>query len=176
MVLADRIAEMVRPTIEAQGYSLVRVQVLGQQRPRLQVMAERADGRPMMVDDCAALSRSISAVLDVEDPIATTYTLEVSSPGIDRPLVKLADYDRFAGVEARLELVRCAARTSSIPWTAARDSGRGGQARCGRYGSRGALCRHPARQTGVDRGVVGGARTGNRRCRWDCGEIFRNND
>ena len=80
MVLADRIAEMVRPTIEAQGYSLVRVQVLGQQRPRLQVMAERADGRPMMVDDCAALSRSISAVLDVEDPIATTYTLEVSSP------------------------------------------------------------------------------------------------
>jgi ribosome maturation factor RimP len=106
MVLADRIAEMVRPTIEAQGYSLVRVQVLGQKRPRLQVMAERADGRPMMVDDCAALSRSISALLDVEDPIATTYTLEVSSPGIDRPLVKIADYDRFAGFEARLELAR----------------------------------------------------------------------
>jgi ribosome maturation factor RimP len=106
MVLADRIAEMVRPTIEAQGYSLVRVQVLGQQRPRLQVMAERADGRPMRVDDCAALSRSISAVLDVEDPIATTYTLEVSSPGIDRPLVQIADYERFAGFEARLELAR----------------------------------------------------------------------
>ncbi len=106
MELADRISEMVRPTVEALGYSLVRVQVSGRQRPRLQVMAERIDGRPMMVDDCASLSHSLSALLDVEDPISTTYTLEVSSPGIDRPLVKLADYDRFAGVEARIELVR----------------------------------------------------------------------
>lgn len=106
MVLADRIAEMVRPTIEALGYSLVRVQILGRQRPRLQVMAERSDGGPMMVEDCASLSRSISAVLDVEDPIAAPYTLEVSSPGIDRPLVRLADYDRFAGFEARIELAR----------------------------------------------------------------------
>lgn len=106
MELADRISEMVRPTVEALGYLLVRVQVSGRQRPRLQVMAERIDGRPMMVDDCASLSRSLSALLDVEDPISTTYTLEVSSPGIDRPLVKLADYDRFAGVEARIELVR----------------------------------------------------------------------
>ena len=106
MELADRISEMVRPTVEALGYLLVRVQVSGRQRPRLQVMAERIDGRPMMVDDCASLSRSLSALLDVEDPIPTTYTLEVSSPGIDRPLVKLADYDRFAGGEARIELVR----------------------------------------------------------------------
>ena len=106
MELADRISEMVWPTVEALGYLLVRVQVSGRQRPRLQVMAERIDGRPMMVDDCASLSRSLSALLDVEDPISTTYTLEVSSPGIDRPLVKLADYDRFAGVEARIELVR----------------------------------------------------------------------
>lgn len=106
MELADRISEMVRPTVEALGYLLVRVQVSGRQRPRLQVMAERIDGRPMMVDDCASLSRSLSALLDVEDPISTTYTLEVSSPGIDRPLVKLADYDRFAGGEARIELVR----------------------------------------------------------------------
>ena len=106
MELADRISEMVRPTVEGLGYSLVRVQVLGRQRPRLQVMAERIDGRPMMVDDCASLSHSLSAVLDVEDPISTTYTLEVSSPGIDRPLVQLADYDRFAGFEARIELVR----------------------------------------------------------------------
>lgn len=105
-MLADRVAEMVRPTIEALEYSLVRVQVSGRQRPRLQVMAERADGQPMTVDDCALLSRSISAVLDVEDPISTTYTLEVSSPGIDRPLVKLEDYDRFAGFEARVELGR----------------------------------------------------------------------
>lgn len=106
MELADRISEMVRPTVEALGYLLVRVQVSGRQRPRLQVMAERIDGRPMMVDDCASLSRSLSALLDVEDPIPTTYTLEVSSPGIGRPLVKLADYDRFAGGEARIELVR----------------------------------------------------------------------
>ena len=106
MELADRISEMVRPTVEALGYLLVRVQVSGRQRPRLQVMAERIDGRPMMVDDCAFLSRSLSALLDVEDPISTTYTLEVSSPGIDRPLVRLADYDRFAGGEARIELVR----------------------------------------------------------------------
>jgi ribosome maturation factor RimP len=106
MELADRISEMVRLTVEDLGYSLVRVQVLGQQRPRVQVMAERIDGRPMTVDDCVCLSRSISAVLDVEDPISTTYTLEVSSPGIDRPLVRLADYDRFAGFEARIELAR----------------------------------------------------------------------
>jgi ribosome maturation factor RimP len=106
MELADRISEMVRLTVENLGYSLVRVQVLGQQRPRVQVMAERIDGRPMTVDDCVCLSHSISAVLDVEDPISTTYTLEVSSPGIDRPLVRLADYDRFAGFEARIELAR----------------------------------------------------------------------
>jgi ribosome maturation factor RimP len=106
MELADRISEMVRPTVEGLGYLLVRVQVLGRQRPCVQVMAERIDGQPMMVDDCVCLSRSISAVLDVEDPISATYTLEVSSPGIDRPLVKLADYDRFAGFEARIELAR----------------------------------------------------------------------
>lgn len=106
MELAERIAEMVRPTVEASGYSLVRVQILGRGRPRLQVMAERADGRPMMLDDCACLSHSISAVLDIEDPISTPYSLEVSSPGIDRPLVKLADYDRFAGFVARIELAR----------------------------------------------------------------------
>lgn len=104
MELADRIADMVRPTVEHLGYALVRVQVVGRQRLRVQVMAERLDGRPMMVDDCAFLSQSISAILDIEDPISTTYTLEVSSPGIDRPLVKLADYDRFAGCEARIEL------------------------------------------------------------------------
>jgi ribosome maturation factor RimP len=106
MELADRIGAMVRPTMESLGYGLVRVQVSGRQRARLQIMAERTDGRPMMVDDCETLSHAISAVLDVEDPIASAYTLEVSSPGIDRPLVQLADYDRFAGFEARVELVR----------------------------------------------------------------------
>lgn len=104
MDLAGRIADLIRPTVEGMGYSLVRVQVLGQQRVRLQVMAERADGEPMQIDDCADVSRAISAVLDVEDPVSASYTLEVSSPGIDRPLVRLADFDRFAGFEARIEL------------------------------------------------------------------------
>lgn len=104
--LPDRIAALVRPTIEVMGYRLVRAQVLGQQRLRLQIMAERADESPMTVDDCAELSRAISAVMDVEDPILGAYTLEVSSPGIDRPLVDLADFARFAGFEARIEMAR----------------------------------------------------------------------
>jgi ribosome maturation factor RimP len=106
MELADRIAELVRPTIEALGYALVRVQVMGRDRLRLQIMAERLDDQAMTVDDCAAISQGVSVILDVEDPIASTYTLEVSSPGIDRPLVTLADYMRFAGCEARIETVR----------------------------------------------------------------------
>src|SRR6184192_2913632 len=86
------------------GYRLVRVAVLGAGRMTLQIMAERRDDAPMTVDDCAAISRSVSALLDVADPIASAYTLEVSSPGIDRPLVRPEDYDRFAGFEARIEL------------------------------------------------------------------------
>jgi len=69
-------------------------------------MIERADRRGMTLDDCADVSRAMSAVLDVVDPIVAAYTLEVSSPGIDRPLVRLADYDRFAGFEARIEVDR----------------------------------------------------------------------
>jgi ribosome maturation factor RimP len=106
MEMADRIEALVRPTVEGLGYLLVRVQVSGRQRLRVQIMAERADDQPMMVDDCAHLSRALSAVLDVEDPIRTAYTLEISSPGIDRPLVRLADFDRFIGKEAQVELVR----------------------------------------------------------------------
>ena len=106
MDLADRIGDLVRPSMESMGYWLVRVQISGRQRPRLQIMAERADGKPMLVEDCADLSRAISAVLDVDDPISSAYTLEVSSPGVDRPLVRLDDYNRFAGLDARIELVR----------------------------------------------------------------------
>lgn len=106
MDLAERIADVVRPTLTAMGYALVRVQVQGRQRATLQIMAERADGQPMMLEDCAAVSRMLSPVLDVADPIPAAYTLEVSSPGIDRPLVQLADYDRFTGFEARVETVR----------------------------------------------------------------------
>lgn len=98
------IARIIEPSLAAMGYSLVRVMATGGGRPTLQVMAERRDEAPMTVEDCAEISRSISALLDVADPIAGAYTLEVSSPGIDRPLVRPEDYDRFAGWEAKIEL------------------------------------------------------------------------
>ncbi len=100
-----RVSEAIAPALEAMGFDLVRVRLSGVQRPVLQVMAERPDGR-MSVDDCAEVSRAISAILDVEDPIAGAYTLEVSSPGLDRPLVRPADYERFKGFDARLDLVQ----------------------------------------------------------------------
>src|SRR5437588_8969647 len=86
------------------GYRVVRVAVLGAGRMTLQIMAERRDEAAMTVEDCADISRSVSALLDVADPIAGAYMLEVSSPGIDRPLVRPEDYDRFAGLEARIDL------------------------------------------------------------------------
>lgn len=98
-----RIEQIITPSVEAMGYEVVRVQMSGGVRAILQIMAERADGAPMTVEDCADISRSVSAVLDVEDPIKTAYTLEVSSPGIDRPLTRAKDYERFAGFEAKLE-------------------------------------------------------------------------
>ena len=100
---ARRIESILGPSIEAMGYALVRVMISGGRRPILQIMAERADGSGMNVDDCAEISRSISAILDVEDPITGEYTLEVSSPGIDRPLTRLDDFRRFAGFEARID-------------------------------------------------------------------------
>ena len=102
--LADRITALIEPSLKAMGYDLVRVQVDGKRQARLQVMAERSDGSGMGVEDCALVSRQISAILDVEDPIESAYTLEVSSPGIDRPLMKPADYARFAGHVAKVEL------------------------------------------------------------------------
>ena len=100
----NEIARLIEPALEAMGYRVVRVQLTTLRRPVLQVMAERRDEAPMSVDDCADISRSVSTLLDVADPIAGSYTLEVSSPGIDRPLVRAEDYDRFAGYEARIEL------------------------------------------------------------------------
>lgn len=101
--LTDRVEAIVRPTVEGLGYRLVRLRMTGGAHSQtLQVMAERQDGG-MDVEDCAAISRAISAVLDVEDPIAVGYTLEVSSPGIDRPLVEIGDFARWAGFEARIE-------------------------------------------------------------------------
>ena len=106
MVDTNRIAQTVEPSLEAMGYRLVRVVVTSGRRPTLQVMAERRDDQPMTVEDCAQISHSVSALLDVADPIAGAYMLEISSPGIDRPLVRAEDYDRFSGFEARIELAR----------------------------------------------------------------------
>jgi ribosome maturation factor RimP len=100
----NEIVRIIEPSLEAMGYRLVRVALNGARRTTLQVMAERQDEAPMSVDDCAEISRSISALLDVADPIASAYTLEVSSPGIDRPLTRPEDYDRFSGLEARIDL------------------------------------------------------------------------
>ena len=97
-----RLAEIVSPLIEGLGYELVRLRYMGGKKPTLQVMADKADGG-IEVEDCATISRNISAVLDVEDPITDAYQLEVSSPGIDRPLTRLKDFEVWDGYEAKLE-------------------------------------------------------------------------
>ncbi len=105
MIDTVRIETLIAPSLEAMGYRLVRVAVTGGRRAQvLQVMAERIDDRPMSVDDCTEVTHTVSALLDVEDPIEQSYVLEVSSPGIDRPLVRREDYERFKGHEAKLEL------------------------------------------------------------------------
>ncbi len=101
--LEARLAAIVAPTLESMGYELVRVAVLGRDRPTVQVMADRADGAQISVADCEAISHALSAVLDVEDPLPGAWTLEVSSAGIDRPLTRAKDWNRFAGHLARAE-------------------------------------------------------------------------
>jgi ribosome maturation factor RimP len=102
--LEARIAESIMPTLTHLGYELVRVQVSGKERPTVQVMADRADGTLFRVEDCEAISHAIGAVLDVADPIKGEWDLEVSSAGIDRPLTRAKDWNRFAGHVAKLEL------------------------------------------------------------------------
>lgn len=97
-----RLAEIVTPAIEGLGYELVRIRLQGGRTATLQIMADRPDGG-INVDDCAKISTAVSAVLDVEDPIEDNYHLEVSSPGIDRPLTRLKDFDAWADYEARIE-------------------------------------------------------------------------
>lgn len=103
--LEARLAAIVSPTLEGMGYELVRVTVQGRDRPTVQVMADRADGSQITVADCEAISRTLSAVLDVEDPIPGAWSLEISSAGIDRPLTRIKDWNRFAGHLARAETV-----------------------------------------------------------------------
>jgi ribosome maturation factor RimP len=103
MDLQQRLEVLIAPPLDGLGYELVRVVLQGRTRPTLQIMAERKDGNGMTVDDCADISRSISALLDVEDPIQGEYVLEVSSPGIDRPLTRSKDFANWAGHEAKVE-------------------------------------------------------------------------
>ena len=103
MELEERLSALVAPSIQAMGYELVRLMLQGKTSLTLQIMAERQDGAAMTVDDCADISRALSALLDVEDPIQGQYTLEVSSPGIDRPLTRPKDFERYAGHEAKVE-------------------------------------------------------------------------
>ena len=100
--LDRRLAEIITPVIEDMGFELVRVRLMGGKTQLLQIMADRPEGG-IEVDDCAAISTAVSAVLDVEDPILDPYTLEVSSPGIDRPLTRPKDFAEFEGFEAKLE-------------------------------------------------------------------------
>ncbi|NDW54399.1 ribosome maturation factor RimP [Aliiroseovarius sp. PrR006] len=97
-----RLAEIVSPVIEDMGFELVRLRLMGGNTPTLQIMAERPDGG-IEVDDCAQISTALSAILDVEDPIEENYALEVGSPGIDRPLTRLKDFDAWSGYVAKIE-------------------------------------------------------------------------
>ena len=98
----QRLAEIVTPVIEDLGFELVRLRLQGGNTPILQIMADKPDGG-IEVDDCAEISSAISATLDVEDPIEDNYTLEVSSPGIDRPLTRLKDFEAWKGHVAKIE-------------------------------------------------------------------------
>ena len=105
MVLESKIKEVLLPSLEAMGFSLVRIRITGGGENRtLQLMIDRLDEQPISIEDCALVSRNASVLLDVEDPINGAYMLEVSSPGIDRPLTKERDFERYVGFEAKLEL------------------------------------------------------------------------
>ncbi len=101
----QRLEDLIAPTAAAEGFDVVRVRLTGSKAKTLQVMAERPDGS-MTAEDCAALSRALSPILDAADPIEGEYVLEVSSPGVDRPLTRLKDFDAWAGHRAKIELDR----------------------------------------------------------------------
>lgn len=104
-----KLLELLDPVSEAAGYAIVRLRLMGgNERRKLQIMAERPSDGDMNVEDCARLSRAISEVMDAADPITGEYVLEVSSPGIDRPLTRLEDFTAYEGYEVRLELDRLA--------------------------------------------------------------------
>jgi len=99
-----KIEAMISPTLEDMGFDVVRVRFEGGKKPMLQIMAEPKDGKEMTVQHCADISRAVSAILDVEDPIPDAYELQVSSPGMDRPLVRIGDFEVYAGNVVKIEL------------------------------------------------------------------------
>ena len=100
------VAELIGPMIDAMGFELVRVRVgSGGRRKQLQIMAERQEDGSMEIDDCADISKAVSAILDVEEPIKEAFTLEVSSPGIDRPLTRLKDFEIWRGHLAKIQML-----------------------------------------------------------------------
>lgn len=102
--LENKISDIVRPAAKDMGLDLVCVKIIGEAGgTNVQIMVENAETKNLSVEECTALSRSVSALLDVEDPISGSYRLEISSPGIDRPLVKPEDFETFKGFEAKLE-------------------------------------------------------------------------
>lgn len=101
--LAAELAQLVEPVLESLGFRIVRVEISGRDGKTVQIMAERDDGS-MTIDDCEAVSKAISPLLDVHDIVSDAYRLEVSSPGIDRPLVRSSDFESWAGYEAKIEL------------------------------------------------------------------------
>lgn len=103
MVLEQKIEEMLEQPLRELGVNIVRVKISGSQRKVLEIMIERIDAEPVRIEDCVKVSRETSAFLDVDDPIDGAYSLEVTSPGLDRPLVKKHDYKRFEGCEIKLE-------------------------------------------------------------------------
>lgn len=101
--LAARVSAVAEPVLQGMGYRLVRIRISGEAGCTVQVMAERPDGT-MLIEDCEAVSRALSPVLDIADPIERAYRLEISSPGIDRPLVRRSDFERHAGHVAKIEM------------------------------------------------------------------------
>ncbi len=110
MDLSYRVQQLIESSVGDLGFDIVRVQISGKERPAMQIMVEHKGGpgdrQGMTVDDCAAVSRAVSALLEVEDPVKGPYTLEVSSPGLERPLVRIGDFERFQGHQAKIEVNR----------------------------------------------------------------------
>ena len=106
MDLSLRVQQLIELSVGDLGFDIVRVQITGKEKLLVQVMIEHKDGQGMAVDDCATVSRAVSALLEVEDSIKVSYTLEVSSPGLDRPLVRIGDFERFQGLQAKIEVNR----------------------------------------------------------------------